>query len=121
MTIKKFDVRSDNIARFSTGNAWGLLPVRNGEADPTLGYARSANFSEEPIMLQYITATDRAYIAHDIPEAVVRNMFASGVDRGVRPRIDWEGIAIGAFLAGYLLLDGAVIFKVAAFGSLFVS
>jgi hypothetical protein len=71
--------------------------------------------------LDYITKADRAYIAHDLPKPVVRDIFGVGFDPAAEAGIDWEGIAIGAFLAGYLVLISAVLLKVAAYGSAFVS
>lgn len=120
MTKETLGLPPHSYARFNAGNLWGLMPIGNDEADPALGNAHPVVFSEEPITLHYMTKTDRTYIAHDLPQPVVRDIFAPGSGRRSELRIGWEGIAIGVLLAGYALLSSAVIFKVAAFGSLFV-
>jgi hypothetical protein len=70
-----------------------------------------------PLGLHDSTTADSAFIAHDLPKPAVRDVFGSTVDQEPTSRIDWEGIAIGAILVGYLVLAGTVLFKVAAFGS----
>jgi hypothetical protein len=97
-----------------------LDPQPNRVAPP----ADDAHYSAFPKSrgtLNYITTADRAYIAHDLPKPVVRDIFGPGFDPVAESRIDWEGIAIGAFLAGYLVLISAVLLKVAEFGSAFAS
>jgi hypothetical protein len=97
------------------------LDLQPDQVDPPADDAHFTAFPKNRGALDYITKADRAYIAHDLPRPVVRDIFGSGVDPAAEARIDWEGIAIGAFLAGYLILVSAVLLKVAAFADAFVS
>ena len=68
-------------------------------------------------MLEYITPADRAYIAHDLPESTVRDLFAprSGEDEtGAR------AIAVAALRLISTLLGGGMIFRVAMLRSFFL-
>jgi hypothetical protein len=118
MTTEKPDLKPVNFARFNAENAWGLIATGYDEPRPS----HEESLSDDHVILRYISKTDRTYISHDLPEPVVRDIFTLGTDRrGAQSAFDWEGIAIGVFLTGYLVLGSAVIFKVAAFGSLFTS
>jgi hypothetical protein len=102
MTIIKLDLQPDRVAPPADDAHLRTVPKSRGTLD-------------------YITKADRAYIAHDLSKPVVRDIFGAGFDPAAEARIDWEGIAIGAFLAGYLVLVSAVLLKVAAFGGAFAS
>jgi hypothetical protein len=81
------------------------------------GVAHPVTVSKAPTALRYVTMADRAYIAHDLPKPVVRDVFGSTFDQEPASGIDWEGIAIGAFLVGFLVLASIVLLKVADFGA----
>jgi hypothetical protein len=118
MMIKKQDVRPDNVARFSPGNARGAMPAGIDRAMPPSSVTHPATVSKRPVGLHCITATDMAFIAHDLPRPVVRDVIGQTVDQEPTSRIDWDGIAIGALLVGFLILAGTVLFKVAAFSAI---
>jgi hypothetical protein len=115
MMINKQNISADSVARFSPGNVRNAMPAGTDRAMPPSGVAHPA--TRRPVSLHYITTADMAYITHDIPKAVARDVIGQTVDQGPTSRIDWDGIAIGALLVGFLILAGTVLFKVAAFGS----
>jgi hypothetical protein len=117
MMTTKQNISAGNVARFSHGNVRGTMPAGANRAIPSSGVARPATASKAPNALLYVTMADRAFIAHDLPKPVVRDLFGSTIDQEPISEIDWEGIAIGAFLVGFLVLAGIVLFKVADFGS----
>jgi hypothetical protein len=111
MTTEKLDLRADNFTRLNAGNAWGLVQV---------GDVETVDYSKKATILDFITKADKAYITHDLPQPIVRDIFASDTDRRVARGNGWEGIAVAVILLGYAVLGGGVIFKIATFGSLFV-
>src|ERR1700761_2653202 len=117
MMIKKQDVSPHGVARLRPGNVRNATAAGADRAMPSPTIAHPAAVSKGPASLHCITTADRAYIARDLPKSVVRDVLNSTVDEGPASGIDWDGIAIGAFLAGFLVLAGAVFFKVAAFPS----
>jgi len=116
MMTSKQNISADSVARFSPGNVRGAMPAGTDRAMSSSGIAHPATVSKGPTALRYVTMADRAYIAHDLPKPVVRDVFGSTFDPEPAG-IDWEGIAIGAFLVGFLVLASIVLLKVADFGA----
>jgi hypothetical protein len=117
MMISKQNISADSVARFSPGNVRDAMPTGTDRVRPSTGIAHPAGISKGPNALRYVTMADRAYIAHNLPKPVIRDVFGATFDQEPASRIDWEGIAIGAFLVGFLVLASIVLFKVADFGS----
>jgi hypothetical protein len=115
MMINKQNVSADSVARFSHGNVGGATPAGADRAMPSSGAAHPAAISKGPTAQRCITTADRTYVAHDLPKSVARDVFGSTVDQEPASGIDWEGIAIGASLIGFLVLAGTVLFKVTDF------
>ena len=117
MLISKQNISADSVARFSPGNMRGATAAGTDRAMSSSGSAHSASISTGPSALRYVTMADRAYIAHNLPKPIVRDVFDATFEQESASRIDWEGIAIAAFLIGFLVLASIAFFKVADFGA----
>jgi len=116
MMINKRDTAAHNIAGFNAANGWGTISTRTDTTSRPSPKAHAAA-SNGPAALRYITPADRAYIAHDLPKPITRDVFGPTIDQEPTSGIDWEGIAIGAFLIGFLVLASIALFKIADFGA----
>ena len=68
-------------------------------------------------MLDSISTAERAYIAHDLPDAVTRELFAPAVALSGLPKHGPRAVMAAALRSGSTLIGGGLLFRLATIRS----
>ncbi|HEX4504409.1 MAG TPA: hypothetical protein VH722_01665 [Alphaproteobacteria bacterium] len=70
--------------------------------------------------LSYFGPADMAYIAHDLPIPMVRDILGNREDPDDGHKIAWEGLGITALMGTYFVFATVMLFRIASFATFFL-
>jgi hypothetical protein len=72
-------------------------------------------------MLDSISTAERAYIAHDLPDAVTKELFAPAASPSGIPKNGPWAVVAAALRSGSALIGGGILFRLATIRSFLLS